>query len=166
MECSFSIVRQAPETRFHMRDSFQSTISRSLSQKKSDVLKYKDEVFNIRGKLIWQSDIRSPSSCSQSVWDAMIIDATASNTISMWEEHFTKVKENSFDYITNMKKRNFNGISLNTQRVTEFSESEPFEMMDSCVEVTICCLEIMDGSVNVYHICNNPNCRKKLQWTF
>ena len=34
--------------------------------------------------------------------------------------------------------------------------------MDSYVEEIICCPEMMNGSVNAYHICNNPNCRKKL----
>ena len=34
--------------------------------------------------------------------------------------------------------------------------------MDSCVEEIIYCPEMMNGSVNVYHICNNPSCRKKL----
>ena len=92
----------------------------------------------------------------------MIIDATGSIAISFWEEHFTKVEENSFYYVANLKIGNFNGICLITQRFTEFSESEPFEIIDSCVEEIICCPEIMNGSVNVYHICNNPNCRKKL----
>ena len=103
-----------------------------------------------------------PSSCSQSVQDAIIIDATGSISISIWEEHFIKVKENSFYYVTNLKICNFNGISLTTQQFTKFSESEPFEIVDSCVEEIICCPEMMNGSVNVYHICNNPNCRKKL----
>ena len=92
----------------------------------------------------------------------MIIDAAGSIAISFWEEHFTKIKENSFYYVTNLKIGNFTGICLITQRFTEFSESEPFEIIDSCVEEIICCPEIMNGSVNVYHICNNPNCRKKL----
>ena len=70
----------------------------------SDVLKCNDGVFNIQGKVIWKSDIRSPSSCSQSSRDTIIIDATASNAISIWKEHFTKVKEN---YITNMKMESF-----------------------------------------------------------
>ena len=74
----------------------------------------------------------------------MIIDATGSVAISFWEEHFTKVKENSFYYVTNLKIGNFNGICLITQRFTEFSESEPFEIVDSCVEEIICCPEIMN----------------------
>ena len=92
----------------------------------------------------------------------MIIDAAGSIAISFWEEHFTKIKENTFYYVTNLKIGNFNGICLITQRFTEFSESEPFEIMDSCVEEIICCPEIINGSVNVYHICNNPNYRIKL----
>ena len=132
------------------------------ASKISDVLKCKGGVFNIRGKLIWHSDIRSPSSCSQSVRDAIIINATGSVSISIWEEHFTKVKEDSFYYVTNLKIRDFSGICFTNQQFTEFSESKPFEIVDSCVEVIICCPEIMNGSVNAYHICNNPNCRKKL----
>ena len=74
----------------------------------------------------------------------MIIDATGSIAISFWEEHFTKVEENSFYYVANLKIGNFNGICLITQRFTEFSESEPFEIVDSCVEEIICCPEIMN----------------------
>ena len=76
------------------------------------MLKWKDGVFKIQGKLIWQSDIRLPPLCSQSVRDAIIIDATGSILISIWEEHFTKVKENSFYYVINLKIRNFNGICV------------------------------------------------------
>ena len=113
----------------------------------SDVLKCKGGVFNIRGKSIWQSDIRSPSSCSQSVLDAMVIYITASIGISIWEEHFTKVKENCFHYITNFERRNYNVFSLTTQRFTEFSQSEFFETVDSCNEKIVCCPEIKNGLI-------------------
>ena len=150
------------ENTFSYECQFSKQDIKESESKISDVLKCKDGVFNIQGKLIWQSDIRSPSSCSQSVPDAIIVDATGSISVSIWEEHYTKVKENSFYYVKNLKIRNFNGICLTTQRFTEFSESEAFEIVDSSVEEIICCPEIMNGSVNVYHICNNPNCRKKL----
>ena len=75
---------------------------------------------------------------------------------SIWEEDFTKVKENNFYYVTNMKKRNFNGICLTTQRFTEFSESEPFEIVNCCVEGNYILSWNHNGSVNVYQICNNP----------
>lgn len=148
----FFIVCQSLKTHFHMGASFQSKISRCLSQKIPDVLKCKGGVFIIWGKLIWQSDIRSPSSCSHSVWDAITIDATASNAVSIWEEHFPKVKENRFYYITNMEIRNFNGICLTTERVTKLSELEPFEIMDTCVKEISCSPENMNGLVNMYHI--------------
>ena len=49
-----------------------------------------------------------------------------------------------------MKMRNFNGIPLNgiplpTERFIEFSESEPFEIVDSFVDQIICCLESING---------------------
>ena len=100
---------------------------KECESKISDVLKCKDGIFNIRGKLIWQSDIRSPSSCSQSVRDAVITDATGSIAISIWEEHFTKVKENSFYYITNTKTQNFKDIPLTTQRFTTFVNQSPLK---------------------------------------
>ena len=104
-------------------------------------------MFNIWGKLIWQGYIRLPSSNSPSVPDAMIIDASDSIVIFIWEEHFTKFKEISFYYITNLKKRNFNVTSLATQQFTEFSESEPFEIVDSCNEKIVYCPEIINESV-------------------
>ena len=91
----------------------------------------------------------------------MIIDTTVLIMISIWEEHLTKVKKNSVYYITNMKMLNFNGISVTTQWIAKLSESEPFELVDSCVEEIICCPEIINKTVNAYQICNNPNYRKK-----
>ena len=111
------------ENTFSYECQFSKQDIKESESKISDVLKCKDGVFNIQGKLIWQSDIRSPSSCSQSVPDAIIVDATDSISVSIWEEHYTKVKENSFYYVKNLKIRNFNGICLTTQRFTEFSES-------------------------------------------
>ena len=84
---------------------------------------------------------------SQSVLDAMVIDITASIGISICEEHFTKVKENSFHYITNFERRNYNVFSLTTQRFTEFSESEFFETVDSCNEKIVYCPEIKNGLI-------------------
>ena len=60
-----------------------------------------------------------------------------------------------------MKMLNFNDISLTTQCFAKFSETESFEMVDSCVEEIICCPEIINNTANVYQICNNPNYRKK-----
>ena len=143
------------ETRFHKSFSFQS------KSKTSNILKCKDGVFNIRRKLILKSDVRSPSLYSQSVWDTMIIDTTVLIMISIWEEHLTKIKENSVYYIRNMKMLNFNGISFTTQWFAKFSETESFEMVDFCVKEIICCPEIINNTANVYQICNNPNYRKK-----
>ena len=77
----------------------------------------------------------------------MIIDASDSIVMFISEEHFTKFKEISFYYITNLKKRNFNVTSLATQQFTEFSESEPFEIVDSCNDKIVCCPEIINESV-------------------
>ena len=71
------------ETRFLKSFSFQSKTLRSLESKTSDILKSKDVVFNIRRKLILKSDVRSASSCNQSVRDAMIIDTTVLIMISI-----------------------------------------------------------------------------------
>ena len=143
------------ENTFSHECQFSKQDIKESESKISDVLKCKDGVFNIRGKLILQSDIRLPSSCSQSVRDAIVIDVTGSISISMWEEHFSKVKENSLCYVTNLKIRNFNGISLTTQQFTKFSESEPFEIVDSCVEEIICCPEMMNGSVIIQIVAKN-----------
>ena len=66
------------ENTFSHECQFSKQDIKESESKISDVLKCKDGVFNIRGKLIWQSDIRLPSSCSQSVRDAIVIDVTGS----------------------------------------------------------------------------------------
>lgn len=58
-----------------------------------DVLKCKDEVFSILRKLIRQSCGRLSQSCSQSVQEAIIVDATVSVTVSAWG-NLNKMKQN------------------------------------------------------------------------
>ena len=108
---------------------FSEQIFEETESKILDVLKCNDGVLSIRGKLIWQSDARSPQSCSQSLWDAIVESAIDSVTVSVWEEHFSKVKENNCCYITNMKQRSFNSVSLHTAICQIFR----FRFFSNCV---------------------------------
>ena len=129
----------------------------------SNVLSCNERVFDIKGKLVWQSQPRCPPRCYQSVRDAIITDATGSIPLAVWEEHFDKIQDNTFYKFTNLKLRIFNGKNLSTQRFTEVESVPQFDVtQESSASKSVCCPSVLNGSVNIYPTCNNPVCRKKL----
>ena len=130
--------------------------------KVTDILKCQSGTFNLVGKFLWQGEVRNPSSCSQSVRDALITDESASIPISVWEEHYNKVQNGMFYKFTDVKLRHFQGPVLSTQRFTEIEDIESFDVKEILPSTIICCPNILNGSVNVFPMCNNPVCKKKL----
>ena len=123
------------ETRFHKNVSFLKQDIEESESKISDVLKF--------GKMIKKNKI--------SIYCIFIIIFNKCK-LSIYYYIKKKVNENSIHYNTNIKMRSFKGIFLTTQQFIEFSDSEPFEIVDSCVEEIISCPEIMNGSYTVFAI--------------
>jgi len=107
--------------------------------------------------------VRSPSSCSQSIRDGVLLDEAASIPVSIWEEHFPEIKDGSFYKFTNLKLRQFGGATLSTQRFTEISEVKAFTVCELTPKFNvICCPAILNCDLNIYPGCNNVQCKRKL----
>lgn len=68
---------------------------RSLKFHKVDEIMKFEGVFNIKGKLSFQGTVRTPEKCKKSVEDGMFTDQSGSIPISVWEDHFSTITENS-----------------------------------------------------------------------
>ena len=74
-------------------------------------------MFNTKGRFIWQREVHTSHSCSQSVLDGDT-DCSGSIPVSILLEHFPKFKENAFFSFKNMKLRHFSDLIVSTQRYT------------------------------------------------
>lgn len=143
--------------------SFDAPIKQPLA-KIEDILSHRDGVFNVKGKVTWEGKLRSPSKSSQAIRNALLCDEKASIPLSIWEDHLPKVQNGSFYIFTDMKLHIFKGKVLNTQRCTKITKTDAFEVVKKKMEhpQTICCPDILNGNINIYPICNNPSCHKKI----
>ena len=140
------------------------TFSYKLSQAKiltsiKDVLKHDDGTFNVKGRLVFSGEVKSPEKCKQSVKDALLTDSTGTIPLSVWEEHFGSLLNGSFLQTIKFKTRYFNGKTLTTLPVTDIKEIDAFEpqavVVENCENKTVCCPAILNGMVNIYPTCNN-----------
>ena len=122
------------------------------------VLKHDDGSFNIKGRLVFSGEVKSPEKCKQSVKDALLTDSTGTIPLSVWEEHFGSLVTNRSYELSNLKLRYFNGNTLTTLPLTDIEEIEAFEtqalVVENCENKTVCRPAILNGVVNIYPICN------------
>ena len=84
--------------------------------------------------------------------------------LSVWEEHINQVKEGEFFTITDCKLRFYYGKCLSTMRTTTVAEAVKQDVVATPKngDNIICCPEILNVSVHTYPICNNKECKKKI----
>ena len=113
--------------------------SYKLSQAKvltsiKDILKHDDGTFNVKGRLVFSGEVKSPEKRKQSVKDAVLTDSTGTIPLSDWEEHFGSLATDHFYELSNLKLRYFNGKTLTTLPLTDIKEIDAFETQVVVVE--------------------------------
>ena len=79
-----------------------------------DVLKHGNGTCNVKGRLAFSREVKSPEKCKQSAKDALLTDSTETIPLSVWEEYFGSLLTDSFYELPNLKLRSFNGKTLTT----------------------------------------------------
>ena len=123
-------------------------------------------LFNVSGKIKWKTPHWLPSEKPEiQVRDATLTDSSGAITLSVWGELIAKLKEDEFYTFSACKLRFYYGKCLATTRTTTISIAEKQDLSavpHEEVQNWICCPEILNVSVNVYAVCNNKECRKKI----
>ena len=129
-----------------------------------DALKHGDGTFNVKGRLVFAGEVKSPEKCKQSVKDATLTDITGTIPRSVWEEHFGSLLQDHFYELLHLKLKYFNGTTLSTLPFTDIKEIDAFETKAVVVEnsknKTVCCPAILNEKVNICPTCNNKQCKK------
>ena len=143
------------------------------------------KLFNIRGCVRWiskptlSSSLKSPS---KQLREGVIMDKTGFMPLTVWENHISQIEEDHCFSITDVKTKNYFHSKLVTTQTSKITICDEFttdqlnwlvvEMTDfSKIEAsgkveanpTWCCPEITSANVIIFPICNNPNCRKKIE---
>ncbi len=130
-----------------------------------DLQKYSSGTFAVSGCIQWSAPSHKPKEDSTKyVRDGTITDSTGSIKLLVWEEHIEQIKEGEFHTITGWKLRFYYGKCLSTSRATTVTEAEKQTLADvpKNEQTVICCPEILNVSVNIYPVCNNKECNKKI----
>ena len=93
-----------------------------------DALKHGDGTFNVKGRLVFAGEVKSPEKCKQSVKDATLTDITGTIPRSVWEEHFGSLLQDHFYELLHLKLKYFNGTTLSTLPFTDIKEIDAFEI--------------------------------------
>lgn len=131
----------------------------------SDLDNHSSGTFTVSGVVQWNGPPQKPTEESTKlVRDATITDSSGLIKLSVWEEHIDQINEGDFYTITNCKLRYFYGKCLSTTRATTVTEAvkQDVSAVQQKTENVLCCPEILNTSVNVYPVCNNKDCKKKI----
>ena len=127
-------------------------------------MKHGNGTFNVKGRLVFSREVKSPEKCKQLAKDALLADSTETIPLSVWEEHFGSLLTDRFYELSNWKLRCFNGKTLTTlpynfTTLTNIKEIDAFEtqavLVENCENKTACCPASLNGVVNIYPTYNN-----------
>ena len=119
-------------------------------------------MFSIKGRFIWQGEVRLPHFCNQYVRNGIFTDCSGFIPASISQKHFHKIWENAFFSFKNMKCDTSLGLLVSTQWYNEINEIYPFDIKSQVTENLICYPQVLNVYISVCPICNNKSCKKKL----
>ena len=127
-------------------------------------------MFSISGQVTWlaqENTISNDQTKKQKrVRDAQVRDTTGSISVSIWENHIDEIQDEQFYTLTNCKLKFFYGKKLATTEDTQITVAENQELppADSTPvpHNIISNPEILNVGVNIYPVCNNKDCKKKV----
>ena len=92
-----------------------------------------------------------------------MVDKSGSITLLLCENYFFKIEDGNYYRLTNMKSIIFNGKGLSTQRFRDVINIDPFDFVVENLQSSILfCPIVLDVDMKMYHVCNNPLCKKEL----
>ncbi|KAL9958052.1 hypothetical protein ACROYT_G035018 [Oculina patagonica] len=130
--------------------------------------KHNTGMFNISGKMTWhgtETIVKDKEGKEKRVRDARIADKTGHIEVSLWGNQIDKIEDEQFYSISNCRLKHFYGKKLSTTEKTTITTAEKQEIANQPIEkrkTIVCCPEILNVLVNIYIICNNRECRKKV----
>lgn len=130
-----------------------------------DLQNYSTGTFMVTGLIEWSGSPQKPNEeLNKIVRDGTITDSTGFIKISVWEEHIAQIEEGEFYTITGWKLRFYYGKCLSTTRTTTVTKAARQSVADvpKNNQTIVCCPEILNVSVNMYPVCNNKDCKKKI----
>lgn len=146
-------------------------ISTSTTTDISNTLdKHTSGAFNISGSLCWLgAESLTPKESKKGekrVRDARITGSTASIDTSIWEQNIEQIQEGHFYNLTNWRLKHFYGKKLPTTQATVTTTAEKQELTSAKdhhkTQNILCCPDILNVHVNIYPVCNNKDCKKKV----
>ena len=150
--------------------SFQP-ISTSTTTDISNILdKNTSGTFNISGSSCWLgAESLTPKESKKEkkrVLDARITGSTASIDTSIWEQNIEQIQEGQFYNLTNWRLKHFYGKKLSTTQATVTTTAEKQDLTSAKdhhkTQNILCCPDILNVHVNIYPVCNNKDCKKKV----
>ena len=142
--------------------------------------------FDVSGCMKWLSDIKAVTTQEEKtkhLREAVLYDETGDMPLTLWEEHFEKIKEFKWYHFTRLNLKNFYGLKLSSSKSTSITEEDgdtPIpqldkEEVDKYVErsnitfknqqhITLCCPEISNLSVELYFGCSNNQCKRQVSF--
>ena len=130
-----------------------------------DLKNFSTGTFMVSGLIRWSGPPQKPKEESAKiVRDGTITDSTGSIKISVWEEHIEQIEEGEFYTITECKLRFYYGKCISTSKTTTVAKAPKQTVIDvpKTNQAIVCCPEIMNVSINMYPVCNNRECKKKI----
>ena len=146
-------------------------ISTSITTDISNILdKNTSGTFNNSGSLCWLgAESLTPKKSKKGekrVRDARITGSTASIDTSIWEQNIEQIQEGQFYNLTNWRLKHIYGKKLSTTQATVTTTAEKQDLTSAKdhhkTQNILCCPDILNVHVNIYPVCNNKDCKKKV----
>ena len=107
-------------------------------------------MFSIKGRFLWQGEVRLPHSCNQYVRNGIFTDCSGFIPASISQKHFHKIWENAFFSFKNMKCDTSLGLLVSTQWYNEINEIYPFDIKSQVTENLICYPQVLNAYISAY----------------
>lgn len=147
---------------------FKPISSNSVTNIATILEKHNTGVFTISGELTWlgpEATVKDKDKREKRVRDARITDTTGHMELSLWGNQIDQIQDEQFYNLTNCRLKHFYGKKLSTTDETVITTAEKQHILKQSPEKPkniICCPDILNVIVNIYPICNNKDCRKKV----
>ena len=127
--------------------------------------KHNTGLFSVSGQLTWLGPEAIIKDKEKRVRDARITDATGHMELSLWGKQIDHIRDEQFYTLTNCRLKHFYGKKLSTTEETIITTAEKQQIVSETPEKPrniICCPDILNVAVNIYPVCNNKDCKKKV----
>lgn len=98
----------------------------------------------------------------KAVRDALIVDMSGSNTLSIWMDHSNRTEDGDYYWVTNM-----NLIFLMVKgcqlSALQYHRVQPFDAMLKWYSIFLCCPTVLNETIEMHSVCINLVCKKELK---